>query len=190
LVIELHRSRFAAAARNYFTYSHSIRTAQNRARAEQRAGRPDRGRDEFRATQNRRRGHDWHHRRGRFGVGALAHLLKNRFYIGEVVYRGAVHRGEHEPILDAALFAAVQAKLAAQAVARRCRLRGPFALLTGRIFDAYGNRMSHRSGAARRPPLHRGFLLALSRIEVLDGVRHSPRSSEPRLKEKPRLARG
>src|SRR5262249_46830308 len=24
---------------------------------------------------------------GRFGVGALAHLLKNRFYIGEVVYR-------------------------------------------------------------------------------------------------------
>jgi site-specific DNA recombinase len=79
---------------------------------------------------------------GRFGVGALAHLLKNRFYIGEVVYRGAVHRGEHEPILDSALFAAVQAKLAAQGVARRCRLRGPSALLTGRLFDAYGNRMS------------------------------------------------
>jgi site-specific DNA recombinase len=78
----------------------------------------------------------------RFGVGALAHLLKNRFYIGEVVYRSAIHRGEHEPILDPALFAAVQGKLAAQAVARRCRLRGPSALLTGRIFDAYGNRMS------------------------------------------------
>src|SRR6266550_1603654 len=44
----------------------------------------------------------------RFGVGALAHLLKNRFYIGEVVYRGAVHRGEHEPIVDHPLFAAVQ----------------------------------------------------------------------------------
>ena len=28
---------------------------------------------------------------GRFGVGALAYLLKNRFYIGEVVYRGEVH---------------------------------------------------------------------------------------------------
>src|SRR5712672_1019425 len=38
----------------------------------------------------------------RFGVGALAHLLKNRFYIGEVVYRGEAHRGEHEPILDSA----------------------------------------------------------------------------------------
>ena len=34
---------------------------------------------------------------GCFSVGALAHLLKNRFYIGEVVYRGQVHRGEHEP---------------------------------------------------------------------------------------------
>jgi DNA invertase Pin-like site-specific DNA recombinase len=34
----------------------------------------------------------------RFGVGSLAHLLKNRFYIREVVYRGATHRGEHEPI--------------------------------------------------------------------------------------------
>ena len=28
---------------------------------------------------------------GFFGVGALAHLLRNRFYIGEVVYRGEVH---------------------------------------------------------------------------------------------------
>src|SRR5258706_14050368 len=57
----------------------------------------------------------------RFGAGPLAHLLKNRFYIGEIVYRGEVHRGEHEPILDRGLFEAVQAKLAANAVARRGR---------------------------------------------------------------------
>jgi site-specific DNA recombinase len=95
-------------------------------------------------------------------VGALAHLLKNRFYIGEVVYRGAVHRGEHEPILDSALFAAVQGKLAAQAVARRWRLRGPSALLTGRIFDAYGNRMSpthaNKRGARYRYYISRAVL--------------------------------
>jgi len=75
-------------------------------------------------------------------VGALAHLLKNRFYIGEVVYRGEVHGGEQAPIVDRALFAAVQAKLAAQARARRCRLRGSPALLSGRLFDNRGNRMS------------------------------------------------
>jgi site-specific DNA recombinase len=58
---------------------------------------------------------------GPFGVGALAYLLKNRFYLGEVVYRGEVHRGEHEPILESALFEAVQAKLAAQARQRTTR---------------------------------------------------------------------
>src|SRR6516162_3187021 len=78
----------------------------------------------------------------RFGVGALAHLLKNRFYIGEVVYRGEVHGGEQTPIVDRAVFEAVQAKLAAKARARRCRLRGSPALLSGHLFDNHGNRMS------------------------------------------------
>jgi site-specific DNA recombinase len=78
----------------------------------------------------------------RFGVGPLAHLLKNRFYIGEVVYRGGVHPGEHEPILDRELFEAVQAKLAANAVARKVKLRGSASILTGHIYDDRGNRMS------------------------------------------------
>jgi hypothetical protein len=76
---------------------------------------------------------------GAFGVGGLAHLLRNRFYIGEVVYRGETFRGDHKPILDPALFAAVQAKVAAQAVERRCRIRGLPALLTGRLFDEQGS---------------------------------------------------
>jgi site-specific DNA recombinase len=79
---------------------------------------------------------------GRFGVGSLANLLKNRFYIGEVVYRGETHRGEHAPILDRALFEAVQAKLMNQAVARRLRLRGSSAMLAGRLFDDRGNPMT------------------------------------------------
>ena len=81
-------------------------------------------------------------RRVRFGVGALAYLLKNRIYIGEVVYRGEVHRGEHEPILDRDVFEAAQAKLAAGTVERRLRLKASPAVLTGRIFDDRGNRMS------------------------------------------------
>jgi DNA invertase Pin-like site-specific DNA recombinase len=78
----------------------------------------------------------------RFGVGPLNYLLRNRFFIGEVVYRGAVHRGEQEPIVDRALFEAVQEKLAASATARQLRLRGSPAILVGRIFDDRGNRMT------------------------------------------------
>ena len=78
----------------------------------------------------------------RFRVGPLAHMLKNRFYIGEVVYRGDIHRGEHEPILDRALFEAVQEKLADGAVLRKLRRSSSPSMLAGRIFDDRGNPMS------------------------------------------------
>jgi DNA invertase Pin-like site-specific DNA recombinase len=78
----------------------------------------------------------------RFGVGGVAQLLRNRFYVAEVVYHGAVHPGEQEPILDRALFDAVQAKLAASASTRHLKLRASASILAGRIFDDRGNRMT------------------------------------------------
>ena len=77
-----------------------------------------------------------------YRVGPLAHLLKNRFYIGEVAYRGEVHPGEHEAILDRDVFEAVQAKIREQTVERKlARSRSPH-LLTGKLFDDRGNPMS------------------------------------------------
>jgi site-specific DNA recombinase len=78
----------------------------------------------------------------RFGVGPLAHLLRNRFYIGEVVYRGGIHVGEHQSIIERPLFEAVQAKLAASATARQLHLKASAAILAGRVFDDRGNRMT------------------------------------------------
>ena len=49
-----------------------------------------------------------------FTSGPLGYLLRNRFYIGEVVYKGEVLPGEQTPIVDRNLFEAVQAKLAEQ----------------------------------------------------------------------------
>ena len=46
-----------------------------------------------------------------FTRGPLAHFLRNRFYIGEVVFKGEVLPGEQPAILDRDLFDAVQAKL-------------------------------------------------------------------------------
>jgi|GEM_PF-4050705 len=51
--------------------------------------------------------------------------VPTRFYLGEVIHRGGVHRSEHELILGRDLFEAVQARRAANAVARQIRLRGP-----------------------------------------------------------------
>jgi site-specific DNA recombinase len=79
---------------------------------------------------------------GSYSVGALAHFLRNRFYIGEVVYRGETHSGEHASIVDRPTFEAVQAKLAENARARRVHVEGSPAILMGRIFDGRGNRMT------------------------------------------------
>ena len=49
-----------------------------------------------------------------FTRGPLAHLLRNRFYIGEVVFKGETLAGEQPAIVDRSLFEAVQAKLSQQ----------------------------------------------------------------------------
>ena len=54
-----------------------------------------------------------------FGKGALAYLLRNRTYLGEIRHQGRTYPGEHEPIIDRDLFEAVQTKLTSQAQARR-----------------------------------------------------------------------
>lgn len=77
-----------------------------------------------------------------FTRGPLAHLLRNRFYIGEVVFKGEVLPGEQPAILDRRLFENVQAKLNEQHTKfRRGRVMSE-ALLAGRIFDDRGHRMT------------------------------------------------
>ena len=130
----------------------------------------------------------------RFGTGALAHLLKNRFYIGEIAYRGAIHAGGHQAIIERELFEAVQARLAENAVGRRAKLRSSPAILTGRIFDDRGNRMSpshtNKSGVRYRYYVSHAILqqrqnevgsvgrVPAAEIEklVLEGVRNHPAS--------------
>jgi len=77
-----------------------------------------------------------------FTRGPLAHLLRNRFYIGEVVYKGEAFAGEQPAILDRALFDAVQAKLNDQRTNHSSARAKSDALLIGRIYDDHGNRMS------------------------------------------------
>jgi len=77
-----------------------------------------------------------------FTRGSLAHLLRNRFYIGEVAFKGEVLKGEQPAILDENLFEAVQAKLNEQVNNHKAEWTKSEGLLIGRLFDDRGNRMS------------------------------------------------
>jgi site-specific DNA recombinase len=77
-----------------------------------------------------------------FTRGSLAHLLRNRFYIGEVTFKGEVLKGEQPAIVDTALFEAVQSKLNEQVNNHQAKWTKSEGLLIGRLFDDRGNRMS------------------------------------------------
>jgi site-specific DNA recombinase len=77
-----------------------------------------------------------------FTRGPLAHFLRNRFYLGEVVFKGEVLPGEQPAILDRDLFDAVQAKLNEQRNNHTAARTKSGSLLIGRIYDDRGNRMS------------------------------------------------
>jgi hypothetical protein len=69
-------------------------------------------------------------------------MLKNRFYVGEVAYRGEVHKGQHPAIVDRDVFDRVQTMLSERTVARTLKRANSPHLLTGLIFDDRGNPMS------------------------------------------------
>ena len=76
-----------------------------------------------------------------FTRGPLAHFLRNRFYIGEVAFKGEVLPGEQPAILDRDLFDAV-AKLSDQRNNHTVTRAKSESLLIGRIYDDRGNRMT------------------------------------------------
>jgi site-specific DNA recombinase len=77
-----------------------------------------------------------------FTRGPLAHFLLNRFYIGEIVFKGEVLPGEQPAIIDRDLFDAVQAKLNDQRNNHTIARGKSEALLIGHIYDDRGNRMT------------------------------------------------
>lgn len=77
-----------------------------------------------------------------FTKGPLAHLLKNRMYLGEINHGRMSYPGEHPAIIDRTLFDAAQAILARNATARGHSQSRSDALLLGKLFDDRGLRMT------------------------------------------------
>jgi len=111
-----------------------------------------------------------------FTRGSLAHFLRNRFYIGEVVFKGEVLPGEQPAILDRDLFDAVQAKLNDQRNNHTAARAKSEALLIGRIYDDRVNRMSP-SHVSKRGIKYRYYLsspLLHGQPERVGSVRRVP----------------
>src|SRR5215831_5507763 len=79
-----------------------------------------------------------------FARGALYDLLRNRLYVGEVRHRETWYRGEHEGIVPTDLWKRVQVQLSSHIRRHKSRIRGraSSSLLTERIHDAAGNRLT------------------------------------------------
>ncbi len=118
-----------------------------------------------------------------FARGALYLMLQNRIYRGEIVHKEQSYPAEHEAIVDQALWDAVQAKLAANAIERSTgeRARNP-SMLAGLLFDAEGHPMTptHAVKQARRYRYYISRpLITGSRADFTGGLRIPAGEIEP-----------
>jgi hypothetical protein len=104
--------------------------------------------------------------------GALYLMLRNRIYRGEIVHKEASYPGEHDAIVDQALWDEVQWKLAANRIDRATGTDASQpSLLAGMIYDDAGEQMTpshaNKNGTRYRYYLSRGL--------VTDSRRKAPR---------------
>jgi site-specific DNA recombinase len=115
-----------------------------------------------------------------FGRGTLSHLLRNRFFIGEVNYKGEILPGEQPAIVDRSLFDAVQKKLSAQQSHKTLTRQQSDHLLRDLLFDDAGHPMiathATKAGVRYRYYVSRPSLHGEARIANLGSVSRVPAS--------------
>jgi site-specific DNA recombinase len=102
-----------------------------------------------------------------FSRGQLYRLLSNPLYRGKIAHRGELYDGEHEALMDKALWDAVQDQLSTNRQGeKRRRARHP-SLLAGLLFAADGTRLiaSHATKGCRR---YRYYVSGTPRAEDAD----------------------
>jgi site-specific DNA recombinase len=81
---------------------------------------------------------------GLLSRGHVYKLLSHPIYVGRIAHKGQVHEGQHEPIVSHDLWGDVQQSLGNHLGATRTKRtrQSSDAILTGKLFDDGGNRMS------------------------------------------------
>lgn len=81
-----------------------------------------------------------------FGRGHIHHILTNPLYAGRIRHRKVIHEGQHRALIDPEVWEAVQAKLIAEAAKPRrptgAAMETRVSLLTGKIYDETGDRLT------------------------------------------------
>ena len=104
-----------------------------------------------------------------FVRGPLHYLLSNPTYLGKVRHKGQIHDGEHEAIIDQALWDAVQEKRRAAIGTKRQPGNGQHgSLLTGMIRD-YADRPMSPSHAVKQQRRYRYYVSSMAAQVEEDG---------------------
>jgi site-specific DNA recombinase len=89
-----------------------------------------------------------------FGRGALYELLANPIYLGEIRHRKVRHPGQHQPIVDRAVWEQVQERLGNQAAHHQIGRGAVSSSLAGKLFDEKGQPLyacgAHKGGRRYR----------------------------------------
>ena len=101
-----------------------------------------------------------------FTRGPLAYVLRNRTYVGEIAFKGEVHPAEHAAIVDRALFEAVQQRLTEQRNREPGQGSWSGALLTGRLFDERGHKMTPTH--CRKAGVRYRYYMSRTRLDGLE----------------------
>jgi site-specific DNA recombinase len=117
-----------------------------------------------------------------FGRAALSYFLRNRFFIGEVNYKGEVLPGEQPAIMDKALFEAVQQKLSAHQSHKTLTRQKSDHLLKDLLFDDAGHHMiathATKAGVRYRYYVSQPGLHGEARTAQLGSVSRVPAADE------------
>lgn len=123
--------------------------------------------DEF--DRNGIRSKAWRSRGGRslggtrLRPGAICYILQNRLYRGEVTHHGQAFEGNHEPIVEAGMFDAVQEILAQNRRMHNGRqTRAASSPLAGLVFGSDGQPMAPTFGYGRAKNVYRYYAAAHS----------------------------
>ena len=110
-----------------------------------------------------------------FTQGPLFYMLRNRFYIAEVVYKGEVCPGSQPPLIERGLFEAVQQRLTEQRAHNVTARHKNDALLRGILFDEAGHPMiptnTTKQGARYRYYVSEPYLRGHAKPELGAAVR-------------------